>query len=327
MAKLKSAVLIPSFGRPTTLKKCLSGLLSQSVPADQIFVIWQASDFATRDAASEFIERFCGRLIVVHSEEAGVVPAENAGLSRSTSDIILLLDDDAIAGPDWIAKHVRFYEDDSVGAVGGPAKNFHPDGRPFKTRDNEPVGHLTWYGKLTGNMYDHPDEWSLREPIQVDHLVGYNMSFRRCAIDCFETGLRRYWQLFELDVCLTVRDAGYRVMFDFGNVVEHHPTNATYAGGRDGDLQVKIYNGAYNKAFVLAKHTRGVMPYFMTIANLTVKGTVATPGLIAFFVAVARYGNWIREMRILFGSVSASIGGWRAGRTLRHLSNNHLRKG
>ena len=108
-------------------------------------------------------------------------------------------------------------------------------------------------------MYDHPDEWSSREPRQVDHLVGYNMSFRRCAIECFETNLRRYWQLFELDVCLTVRDNGYRVMFDFGNVVEHHPTNATYAGGRDGDLQVKIYNGAYNKAFVLAKHSKGLM--------------------------------------------------------------------
>ena len=35
-------------------------------------------------------------------------------------------------------------------------------------------------------------------------------------------------------------------MFDYGNVVDHFPTNTAFIGGRDGDLQVKIYNPAYN---------------------------------------------------------------------------------
>ena len=73
----------------------------------------------------------------------------------------------------------------------------------------------------------------MRKPEAVDHLVGYNMSLRRAAFDRFEEALRPYWQMFELDACLQVRRRGFRVMFDFGNVVEHHPTNTAYVGGRD----------------------------------------------------------------------------------------------
>ncbi len=313
MSQRTLAVLIPSFGRPLALKKCLDALLYQTVKANEIFVVWQKDDIATRDAALEFADKFDGTLKIVYSEVSGVVPAENLGLSVCQSDIVLLIDDDAIASPTWIARHARFYEDPTIGAVGGPAQNFYADGRPFNVREKEPIGKLSWYGKLTGNMYDHPPEWSTRSPVQVDHLVGYNMSFRRCTIDQFENRLRRYWQLFELDVCLTVRDRGYRVMFDFGNIVEHHPTNATYAGGRDGDLQVKIYNGAYNKAFVLAKHTRGLWKRFVRISYLVLIGNVATPGLLAFFPGCLRYGQWKREFRITCKTIIETFAGWSAG--------------
>ncbi len=310
---MRTSVLIPSFNRPAYLARCLRSLARQSVPPDEIFVVWQGSDHATEDAANALAKELSCPLRVIHSPELGVVPAENLALDADSGDLILLIDDDAVAPPDWIARHLAHYADPQVGAVGGPADNFHPDGSPFPKRAIEPVGRLKWTGKLAGNMYDHVPEWRTRPPCVVDHLVGYNMSLRRTAFDRFEAGLRRYWQLFELDACLQVRAKGFRVLFDFANVVEHHPTNTAYAGGRDGDLTVKVFNAAYNLAFVLSRHS----PFGLRavrLAYLLLVGSVGTPGVLGCLVSMWRFGRPGRELGILWNTWKSIVQGWRAGR-------------
>ena len=91
----------------------------------------------------------------------------------------------------------------AVGAVGGPARNFTPDGQAYPVRSREPVGRLTCYGRTLGNMHDHPETWRSRPPRAADHLAGANLSFRRRALASFEAGLRGYSQSFELvDICV-----------------------------------------------------------------------------------------------------------------------------
>jgi len=311
------SVLIPSFQRPHRLTACLQALAKQSVLPTQVLVVWQAEDVQTRDAAEELIARLPFRLDVLHSPEAGVVPAENLALDRAVGEIIALIDDDAVPPVDWIERHLRFYADPGVGAVGGPADNYYQDGKLFTRLDRTPHGKLMWYGKLFGNMHTQPVEWRTRTPVEVDHLVGYNFSLRRVAFDRFETGLRRYWQLFELDACLQAKARGFRMMFDFGNVVDHHPTNSAYAGGRDGDLEVKVYNAAFNVAFVLSKHTPLGLR-ILRLSYLLAIGSVATPGLLAALVAWRRYGNARRELSILTRSWGSMIAGWRAGSRRRN---------
>jgi len=222
----------------------------------------------------------------------------------------------AVAPPDWLDRHLAHYADPTVGAVGGPASSFYQDGTPFPTRAVEPTGRMTWFGKAHGNMYDHVPEWRDRPPQDVDHLVGYNMSLRRTAFDRFEAGLRPYWQFFEGEACFQVKARGFRVVFDFANVVEHRPTNTAYMPSRDGDLQVKVYNGAFNRAFVLAKHSPAALRPWRLLYVLGV-GTVNTPGLLAFCVALRRYGHPRRELRILGRTLGHHIAGWRAGARAR----------
>jgi GT2 family glycosyltransferase len=316
MTTLRTSVLVPSFKRPPRLASCLRSLAAQTVPPDEVLVVWQGADEPTRDAALALRDAMPCDLRVLHSSEAGVVPSENLALDAAHGDLILLIDDDAVAPPAWVERHLQHYADPSVGAVGGPADNFNPDGSPFPRRAVEPVGRLTWYGKLQGNMYDHAPEWRARPTREVDHLVGYNMSLRRAAFARFERGLKRYWQMFELDACLQVRARGYRVLFDFGNVVEHHPTNTAYAGGRDGDLAVKIYHAAYNQAFVLARHTSGWLRP-LRLAYLLLVGSVAVPGLVGSVVGLMRYGRPAREWHILNETRRAILAGWRAGSAAR----------
>lgn len=311
---ITTSVLIPSYRRPTQLLRCLASLWRQTVKPSEVIVVWQGGDEATRDACEALRAGEC--LKVIHNPIAGIVPAENLALRTAAGEVIFLIDDDAIAPEHWIERHLEHYRDPAVGAVGGPADNFHPNGDPFPRRTVEPVGRLAWHGKLHGNMYDQDTMWRSRTPDAVDHLVGYNLSFRRTALETFETELKPYWQMFELEACLRIRSRGYRVLFDYANVVEHHPTNTAYAGGRHGDLSVKIYNGAYNHAFVLAKYSRGLQAA-VRLSYLLLVGSVSSPGLAACALAAARYGHPVRELRILWNTWMHRVRGWRAGARVR----------
>jgi glycosyltransferase involved in cell wall biosynthesis len=313
---MTTSVLIPSFRRPHFLERCLDSLACQSCAPDEVLVVWQGDDFPTRDIALAKAAALPISVRVLHSPENGVVPAENLALDASTGEIILLIDDDAVAPTAWVERHISHYQDATVGAVGGPADDFNPDGSPFPKRAIEPIGRLTWYGKSIGNMYDHVAEWRSRPPIDVDHLVGYNLSLRRSAFERFEIALRPYWNMFELDACLQVKARGFRVLFDFGNVVEHHPTNTAYVGGRHGDLTIKCVNPSYNHAFVLARRTRGLMRW-ARFTYLLLVGTIGAPGLLSSAVAAARFGSPGKELRLLGDCWRAKWQGWRAGTTAR----------
>ena len=200
-----TSVLIPSYRRPNRLVACLTALAQQTILPGEVIGVWQGDDYQTRDVMVRMAEELPYRLVVLHSPDPGIVPAENLALENATGDVIYLTDDDVIPSPGWLERFLRFYADPSIGAVGGPADNYHPDGSLFERRDVEPIGRLTWFGRLYGNMHTQAVEWRDRPPSVVDHLVGYNMTLRRSAFDRFEPGLRRYWQMFELDACLQVR--------------------------------------------------------------------------------------------------------------------------
>ncbi len=182
-----SSVLLVSYRRATILATCLEHLAAQDPAPGEILVVWQADDIATRDEAERHRDALPCPLRVLHSPEAGVVAAENTALDASTGEVVLLLDDDSVAPPGWVGRHLAHYADPTVGAVGGPADNLW-QGAYLPRRTAEPVGTIAWYGRVNGNMYDHIPEWRSRPPRDVDHLVGYNMSLRRAAFDRFEIG-------------------------------------------------------------------------------------------------------------------------------------------
>lgn len=312
MRVLSASVLIPSLNRPQVLVRCLEALGRQTCPPAEVLVVWQGEDVATRDAAQQAAARLPLAVRVLHCAERSIVAAENTALAASRGDVVLLIDDDALAPPEWVERHLAHYQDATVGAVGGPAVNFTPEGQPFPQRAVEPVGRLTWFGRLQGNMYDHPEAWRTRAPQEVDHVVGYNFSLRRAAFERFESSLRPYWQMFELEACLQVKERGYRVLFDFQNVVEHHPTNTAYTGGRDGNLTIKVDNSAFNHAFLLAKHSprhlRAVrLLYLLLVGNSNV------PGVLLYPLTTRRHGQPLREARVVERVLRSHLRGWLEG--------------
>jgi glycosyltransferase involved in cell wall biosynthesis len=317
---MRTSILIPSYGRPRMLKRCLAHLNQQSVRPDEVIVVWQEDDAETRDAALDFCDRVNYPLRVLHSAVRGIVPAENVALHSASGEILLLLDDDTSPHSHWIARHLLHYADPAIGAVGAPVRNYNPDGSPYPLRRPAQLGKLRFYGRMIGNLFDHPPEWSARPLIEVDHLAAGNMSLRRSAFSNFEAGLKPYWQAFELDVCLEAKARGFRVMFDCGNSIDHHPTNTLFQQDRIGDLELKVLNAAYNHAFVLSKHslqpTRAVRILYLLCA-----GSAAVPGLIGFFAAVQRSRKIWLEFDVLRGAIPSYLAGWAAGSRCRRQSS------
>lgn len=313
---MRTSVLIPSYQRPARLSCCLESLNRQSVLPDEVIVIWQAGDTETRDVAQSFSGDAQYTLRPVHSALMGIVPAENAGLRAASGDIFLFIDDDAVAHPEWVACHLAHYLDPSVGAVGAPVRNHHLDGSPYPLRRPARLGELTFYGRVIGNLFDHPPEWRWRHPLAVDHLAAGNMSLRRTAFKDFEAGLQPYWQAFELDACLQVRAHGLRVVFDFANSIDHYPTNSVFKQDRSGDLLQKVFHQAYNHAFILAKYSHWPLRLVRLLYMLLIGSSIA-PGVAGFFFAVGRFGNTQREFRILTRTLECRLRGWTDGSRCR----------
>lgn len=310
-----TSVLVPSFRRPDSLEACLRSLAGQVVAPDEVLVVWQGDDTPTRDRAGRLAAELPLAIRVLHLPEPGIVPAENLALDRAVGELILMIDDDAVAPPDWVGRHRAHYDDPSVGAVGGPAETYEADGTRCAERGREPFGRITGLGRIIGHMHDQPGSWRSRPAVEVDHLVGYNMSLRRAAFDRFEGRLRRYWQLFEADACLQVRGRGYRVLFDPGIVVEHRltPRQSAYATGRQGDLEVRLGNASYNWAFLLSKHTRGPRRWARWL-YLHLVGTSEAPGPLLLPLAIRRYGHPARELAAARMAWANRRAGWRDGR-------------
>ncbi len=317
LSGLSVSVIIPSYRRPELLLSCLESLAEQERLPDEIVVVWQADDSATRSRAEQFAERTGLRLKVVHLTDPGIVPAENAGLAAATGNIIVMIDDDAKAPTGWLARHLAWYADPSVGAVGGHYLNFHRDGTPAVSVAPERIGELRWYGRTYGNLQNHVPEWMTRPPIFVSHLIGGNMSLRRCAFSRFEASLKPYWELFEMEACLQVARRGYRVLFDFGNPVCHYPVSRENIPERRMD-GYQAFNLAYNHAFILSRHS----PWWLRaprLLYLLLVGSATRPGVIGFLVGLLRHRDPARRFSLFRHCVHWHLRGWADGSKTRAL--------
>ena len=101
----------------------------------------------------------------------GLSDNRNAGMKKATGDIVLFIDDDAIADKLWLETIVSNYLDPEVVAVGGKLVPMWENNRPWWFAEE-----LDW---IVGCTYKgHP-----QDKREVRNLIGCNMSFRREVIE------------------------------------------------------------------------------------------------------------------------------------------------
>lgn len=112
---MKSVTLyIPCYNAQKYIADCLTGVLKQSFPLDEILVI----DDGSTDKTAEIASRYPVRVISL-GKNAGLGVGRNTAVESARNEYIASLDADCIPGPLWLEKLMRNFIDEMVAGVGG----------------------------------------------------------------------------------------------------------------------------------------------------------------------------------------------------------------
>ncbi len=138
-------VVIPTVGdRHVSLRRCLASLAAQDL--DRRFEVVLVDDAPEPVvAAGELPEGLEMRILTTRG--AGTAAARNAGAAAARGTLIVFLDDDVIAAPALLDRHLAAHADGSPRVVVGP---YRP--RP-RHRTLIAVGSTLWWNDLFGSMH------------------------------------------------------------------------------------------------------------------------------------------------------------------------------
>jgi GT2 family glycosyltransferase len=221
------SVVVISYGRPDEIARCLADLAAQHTTVRfEVLLVLQAYPQGVTDRLVTMFSRAFPLHVYHATQDLGVHAARNAALVRTSADIIAFLDDDVRVSTDWVESLAPYYDDPSVGGVGGYVR--HPGSQRVITRVLRPVLGLSarryridWGGFHAIPWSSHPSRDQ-----DADWLSGCNMSFRRVALEQvggFDEGYGRYGY-DDVDVGLRVRQAGWRLVSTRRLAVNHYPS-------------------------------------------------------------------------------------------------------
>jgi glycosyltransferase involved in cell wall biosynthesis len=248
---MKISVIVPTYRRPNDLARCLQALKQQTRPADELLVIVRDTDAETWRFL-DGINPTPLHLQALKVKASGVIAAMNIGLDSASGDIVAFTDDDAACHPDWLKRiELSFLSDPKIGGVGGRDWVYH--GVHLEDGAREVVGKLQWYGRVIGNH--HIGVGKARE---VDVLKGVNMSFRRSAISALRFDERMQGAgaqvHFELAFCLSLRRAGWKLVYDPMIAVDHYRGERFDEDRRDEFNKIAVFNTVYNETIALLEN-------------------------------------------------------------------------
>lgn len=109
------SIVIANWNGARLLPACLDALRAQTRPADEIIVVDNAS---TDDSRALLEARYPEVRVLPYAKNLGFAGGTNAGIAASRGAIIVALNNDTIARPDWLAALIAPLEtDDRLGAT------------------------------------------------------------------------------------------------------------------------------------------------------------------------------------------------------------------
>ncbi len=216
-------IVIVSYNVRDRLRDCLRSLSGQRV----IVVDNASSDGSAAMARAEFPSV----QLIANTDNRGFAAACNQGIAASTEDFILILNPDTVVTPAALQTLLDvMHAEPRAGACGPRILNadgsLQPSCRRFPTLprlllDELGFGKLFPRSKFFGGY--RMTWWAHDELREVDQLMGAALLLRRAALEEIGAFDERFFMYFEeVDLCLRLHNAGWKVLIVPGAQVVHH---------------------------------------------------------------------------------------------------------
>lgn len=236
------SIIIPVYNGAADLPACLTALGEQRPAPDEIIAV----DNASSDGSADLIAaQFPQVRLLRQATNLGFGGACNTGMAAAKSDLLILLNQDTEVQPGWLSALVAVMaERPDVGIAG--SKALYPDGHlqhAGGTIDNQGGGHHRGHRDADIGQFDRVAE--------VPYVTGASMALRRqvfAQTGGFDPAFNPAYSE-DVDLCLTVRNTGLRVVYVPDSVLVHHERSTAAAPGA-----AAMYLQHRNRLRVVAKH-------------------------------------------------------------------------
>jgi GT2 family glycosyltransferase len=295
------SVTLVNFNTAGLLRDCLKSILQGEWRSSIEIIV--ADNASTDGSAAMLRQEFPQVKLIANEEYGGFAFANNQAFEMAQGRYLLMINTDTVVLPGALDAMVEFLDQHpEAGAVG--CKLLNPDGslqrscwRGFPSLKTALVDAL-YLWRLTPNFSwvraSEVSEDELKNAIEVDHLLGASILIRREALE--QIGfLNEKYMLFlvETDLCLRIKQVGWRIYFDPKGQVIHYGQQT----GRQ--FPVSTADQAYRSYYRFCREYG-----FCSAAQLLLlKGTFMISSLIRIGLWIARMSS--RDHELCRGMVKA----------------------
>ena len=250
---MKISVIIPAYNSQSTIAQCLSSLLAQAKPPDEIIVI----DDSSTDNTARQVKKF-NQVKLLEQSHQGPAAARNLGASQAKGDILVFVDSDMEFDPDFLVLLTK-----SI--------------RTKKTKG-------TWSGNEWVKNWDNVWArcWNYNQNRKTARMVGDRRGqkkvFRAILKSEFDK-VRGFDQIGYTDDWTLVAKLGYQPKATFAKFYHHNPANLSRVFNQSrwiGKRQYKL--GALGTLLTIIKAN----PLFSLITGLIKSLQYRTPHFLVF---------------------------------------------
>jgi glycosyltransferase involved in cell wall biosynthesis len=217
------SVVIPTYSRPTFLKRCVESVLNQSYSNREIFVVDDNNpETDERLETEKVMAYFTGNARVTylqHDKNKNGSAARNTGWRQSSGKYITFLDDDDEIEPTKIEKQVECLEnlDDSWGSCYTGYRIIKDSGEQVVSSETR-SGDCYLYALMRTMFMGSGSNLFIRKAI-VDTIDGYDESFKRNQdIEFLARVLENHKIAYIDEVLLTIHQEGSRTVRSFEQI-------------------------------------------------------------------------------------------------------------
>jgi glycosyltransferase involved in cell wall biosynthesis len=207
------SIIIPAWNKWQYTVNCLKSISENTASNYEVIVVNDAS----QDETATVLSKVKNLRLINNKDNMGFIESCNLGAKAAKGDYILFLNNDTMVTKNWLTRLLEVIRSEDVGAVG--SKLVYPDGTL------QEAGAIIWSDGTASNYGcgDDPEKPEYNYIREVDYCSGACLLVKKELFNKVEGFDKRFNPGYceESDFCMTLRNLGYKVMYQPASMVVH----------------------------------------------------------------------------------------------------------